>query len=105
MGKPCASQLRDELHGAGEHAKRMIDHIITAACLLLEDYQARERTRAGDVEIVTSIAPAQNADGLMTLQEAAKFLHVSEPTVPHGGNEGLFKAYSTAKNGALCAMN
>ena len=40
---------------------------------------------------VMEIAPAQAADGLMTLQEAAKFLHVSEQTVHAWRKRGIIE--------------
>jgi excisionase family DNA binding protein len=51
------NELSAELHGAGEHAKRFIDHVIKAACLLLEDHQAGDQAETS-ARIITEIAPA-----------------------------------------------
>jgi predicted DNA-binding transcriptional regulator AlpA len=50
-------ELRDEIRAAGEDAKRMVDHIIRAACLLFAD-----RDRAGELgdvntSVETSLVP------------------------------------------------
>jgi hypothetical protein len=68
------NQLREELHGAGEHAKRFIDHVIKAACLFLEDHQAE----AGAVEVST---PAQGDKSVLTLAELATRLGRDPKTI------------------------
>src|SRR5262245_26969950 len=83
------TELSAELHGAGEHAKRFIDHVIKAACLFLEDHQAGDQAETG--RSAAESMPAQGDGGLMTLQEAAKFLHVSEQTVHAWRKRGIIE--------------
>jgi predicted DNA-binding transcriptional regulator AlpA len=53
---PDIEELREEIRAAGEDAKRMIDHIIRAACLLFADRdQAGE---LGDVNTSVETMPA-----------------------------------------------
>jgi excisionase family DNA binding protein len=47
--------------------------------------------QAGAVEVVSGIALAQAADGLMTLQETAKFLRVTEQTVHAWRKRGIIE--------------
>jgi excisionase family DNA binding protein len=76
---PHTDQLRDELHGAGEHAKRMIDHIVRAACLLLED-RASDQTETS-ARIVTETAPAPSDKRELTVKELATRWGVSERSI------------------------
>jgi len=85
---PHQAKLRDELHGAGEHAKRMIDHIITAACLLLEDHQANEGAET-----------SAQSEKPLTLEELAARLGRNKRTIQEWvSNHGLpdLRAHSNA---------
>jgi|SRR5882672_1955490 len=82
---PHAEELRDELQSAGEHAKRMIDHIVRAACLLLED-------RASDQAVAVEIekTPAQSDDvELLTTKELARRISYSTRQIQTFKLEGM----------------
>jgi excisionase family DNA binding protein len=54
------------------------------------EHQAGDQAEAS-TRIAKEIAPAQGDDGLMTLQEAAKFLHVTEQTVHAWRKRGIIE--------------
>jgi excisionase family DNA binding protein len=73
---PHTDRLRDELHRAGEHAKQMIDHIIGALSLALEDRandQAETRAQQS--------APAPSDEPLMTVEDLAGYLKIKSQTL------------------------
>jgi excisionase family DNA binding protein len=80
---PHVEDLREEIRGAGEHAKRMIDHVIRAACLWLEDHQAEASGR-----IERAPGPAQGDDPLMTAVEVGAYLKMAPATVRDWARKG-----------------
>jgi excisionase family DNA binding protein len=80
---PHTDRLRDELHRAGEHAKQMIDHIIGALSLALEDRandQAEARARQS--------APASSDEPLMTVEDLAGYLKIKPQTLRDWAKKG-----------------
>jgi len=80
---PHTDRLHDELHRAGEHAKQMIDHIIVALSLALED-QTNEQaeTRA------QQSAPAPSDEPLMTVEDLAGYLKMKPQTLRDWAKRG-----------------
>jgi excisionase family DNA binding protein len=70
------NRLRDELHCAGEQAKRMIDHIIGALSLALED-RANDQAETG----AQQSAPAPSDEPLMNVEDLAGYLKIKPQTI------------------------
>ena len=78
---PHIEELREEIRSAGEDAKRMIDHIIRAACLLFAD-----RDQAGElggvntsVETRAALIPIDRQE--LTVKDLAKVWGVSTRSI------------------------
>ena len=74
--KSNTNRLRDELRRAGEQAKRMIDHIIGALSLTLED-RANDQAETG----AQQSAPAPSDEPLMTVEDLAGYLKIKPQTI------------------------
>jgi hypothetical protein len=80
---PHTEELREEIRAAGEDAKRMIDHIIRAACLLFAD-----RDQAGElgdvdtsVETRPMLIPIPIDKRELTVKDLAKIWGVSTRSI------------------------
>lgn len=77
------NRLCDELHRAGEQAKRMIDHIIGALSLALED-RANDQVETG----ARQSAPAPSDEPLMTVENLAGYLKIKPQTLRDWAKKG-----------------
>jgi excisionase family DNA binding protein len=77
------NRLRDELHRAGEQAKRMIDHIIGALSLALED-RANDQAET----VAQQSAPAPSDEPLMTVEDLAGYIKIKPQTLRDWAKRG-----------------
>src|SRR6266542_3076624 len=74
-------ELREEIRRAGEDAKRMIDHIIRAGCLLFADRDQAGEVGAVNTSLETMPAPIPIDRRELTVKDLAKIWGVSTRSI------------------------